>query len=323
MTVFIDLAVRSLLLLVLTGVVAVALRRRSAAVRASVWTTAFGALLALPIVSTAAPAWRVPVWNAAAPSIVESIPAPAPSVRASAPAFSVARSATFGVHEPVAPVQDVSLPSTRVDWASWILAVFGLVAALLVTRVAVSYARMARIIRHASPAGPEWNALADDARAVVGLTREVPVRITDSFSVPAIAGVWQLVLLLPMEAREWSVDVRRAVLLHELAHAARRDPLSQLTTRLACAVYWCLPPVWIGARRAAALRERACDDIVLGAGVRPSSYAESLLALVRAARVPVPPAAVAMAQASRLGERVEAILNPALGAVARLAPRWS
>jgi beta-lactamase regulating signal transducer with metallopeptidase domain len=309
MTVVIDLAVRGLLLLSLTGLVALALRRRSAALGASLWTMALGGLLVLPIVSTGVPSWRVPVWPAAAPVAAEPVRSSTPAIAASVPAFNVVRTPSFGLHEPVALAE---VPSAEFDWSLWILTVLGAVAVLLLMRVVVSYSRMARTIRAASPAGPEWTALADEARAAVGVTRAVPVRVTDAFSVPALAGVWKPVLLLPIEAREWGGDVKRAVLLHELAHAARRDPLSQLTSRVACALYWYLPPVWLGARRAAVLRERACDDIVLAAGVRPSSYAESLLALVRSARVPVSAAAVAMAQASRLGERVEAILNPAL-----------
>jgi hypothetical protein len=129
------------------------------------------------------------------------------------------------------------------------------------------------------------------------------------------------VLVLPVEAREWTPDVRRAVVLHEVAHIVRRDPLSQLLSQLACALYWFVPLAWHGARRAAALRERACDDIVLGAGVRPAAYADSLIALARSISMPVSPAVVAMAQPSRMRERVEAILNPSLrrGRVTRTA----
>ena len=61
------------------------------------------------------------------------------------------------------------------------------------------------------------------------------------------------------------------VVLHELAHIKR------LMTQLACAVHWFNPLVWMAARRIKVQRERACDDVVLGAGFRPSEYAEHVL----------------------------------------------
>jgi hypothetical protein len=119
------------------------------------------------------------------------------------------------------------------------------------------------------------------------------------------------VLLLPVDAHEWAPDVRRAVLLHELAHVARRDALGQLLGRMACAVYWCLPLVWHAARRAAALREQASDDAVLRAGIAPAAYAESLVRLARGASgADTPAAALAMARPSHLRARVLAILDP-------------
>jgi beta-lactamase regulating signal transducer with metallopeptidase domain len=322
MTVVLELAARGLLLLSLAWLVVVALRRHSAALRAGVWTAALAGLLVLPLASLGAPAWRVPVWPpaAVASSSVEQPPAAGVSVRASAPAFSIARTGQITENraavtsvEPVAP--------TRIDWGVVALMALAAGALVLVARVALSHRRLARIVRAASPAEPDWSILADEVGASLALKRSVPVRVTGAMSVPAVAGIWRPVLVLPIESREWAPDVRRAVVLHELAHIARRDPLSQLMSQLTCAVYWCVPLAWFGARRAAALRERACDDIVLAAGIRPTSYAESLIAIARSACVPVSPAMVAMAQPSRMRERVEAILNPALrrGRVTRLA----
>lgn len=322
MTVVLELAARGLLLLSLAWLVVVALRRQSAAVRAGVWTAALAGLLVLPLASFAAPAWRVPVWTAAAPSTGNQMPAVVTATRASAPAFSTARAGQLHFNDERVPVTLVeSVVPTRVDWSAMALMAMALGTLVLVARVALSHRRLARIVRAAPPAEPEWSILADEVGASLALKRSIPVRVTDAMNVPAVAGIWQSVLVLPAEAREWAPEVRRAVMLHELAHIARRDPLSQLVSQLTCAVYWWVPLAWFGARRAAALRERACDDVVLAAGIRPTSYAESLIALARSACVPVSPAVVAMAQPSRMRERVEAILNPALrrGRVTRLA----
>jgi hypothetical protein len=101
------------------------------------------------------------------------------------------------------------------------------------------------------------------------------------------------------------------VVLHELAHVARRDGIAQLLAQLACALYWFVPFVWLGSRAAAALRERASDDLVLRAGVRPSAYADSLLRLAHSAGgAELQLGALAMARpGGALRERVVAILD--------------
>ena len=100
---------------------------------------------------------------------------------------------------------------------------------------------------------------------------------------PIMFGVAKPFLLLPDEAMTWSGARRRAVLVHEAAHVARGDCLSQAIGRLACALLWFHPLVW---RALAQLRheaERAADDGVLNSGVQAFDYASQLLDLARRA----------------------------------------
>jgi beta-lactamase regulating signal transducer with metallopeptidase domain len=120
------------------------------------------------------------------------------------------------------------------------------------------------------------------------------------------------VLLLPASGDAWPESARHAALLHELAHIERRDALSILVARLACALHWYNPLVWIAAERIRSLQERACDDAVLRSGAVPSDYAQFLLdvaahtsGVTRLAR-----ASIGMTHGSSLRARIVAILDP-------------
>jgi hypothetical protein len=127
---------------------------------------------------------------------------------------------------------------------------------------------------------------------------------------PMVWGAVRPVILLPAEATGWSAELKRDVLLHELAHVRRHDYLNQLVTRLACAVHWFNPLAWMAARRLRAERERACDDHVLGAGASACDYAEHLVAVARRLRPDGRGSlGVAMAGRSAFGERVAALLD--------------
>ena len=58
-TLLVNLTLKSTLVLALAWLVALALRRRSAAARHIVWTAAFAALLALPLLSFRCPPGRI------------------------------------------------------------------------------------------------------------------------------------------------------------------------------------------------------------------------------------------------------------------------
>jgi hypothetical protein len=129
---------------------------------------------------------------------------------------------------------------------------------------------------------------------------------------PMTWGVRRPVIVLPAGADRWSEAERRQVLVHELAHVRRHDVLTQFIARIVCAVYWFHPLVWLAAARLRIERERACDDLVLRSGARPSDYAGHLLEIARSFRVAPPPAglaSVAMARPSQLAMRLLDVLD--------------
>ena len=141
-----------------------------------------------------------------------------------------------------------------------------------------------------------------------------PVRLLRSREVvlPMTFGTWAPSIVIPATADLWPDDRRRAVLLHELAHVARYDCLTQTLALIACAAYWPHPAVWWVARRLRVERELACDDRVLAAGAEAHAYAGHLLDIAYSLEGRQAPAlAVSMARPSQLEGRLLAALDDA------------
>jgi beta-lactamase regulating signal transducer with metallopeptidase domain len=328
-----DLLVRVTGVLALAAIVIAALRRSSASVRALAWTAALTGALVLPPIALFAPAIEVGVLPART-STESGVQSPSPkSTQASLPpevgrptaeqtsqrqaelsATPFSESSVASATTPPTPrTNDATsqAPAMRVPLMPGLpLGLWAVGALLVIARLLRSHARLHRLVRSATRASSEWQSRADAIRAELGIRRHVEVRTSSEIQVPAVAGVLVPVLLLP-ESAEWSAEVRRDVVLHELAHVARWDALSQLLSQLACAAYWFIPFAWYGARRAAALREQACDNVVLNAGTRPSVYAERLLTFARTPMLSeLEPVALAMARPARIHGRVLGILDP-------------
>jgi TonB family protein len=150
---------------------------------------------------------------------------------------------------------------------------------------------------------------ADRLATHLGIEHSVRVLETGS-GMPMTFGVLRPTVLLPEEARAWSGERRRVVLLHELAHVLRGDAATHLLARTALALHWWNPLAWTAWREFLKERERATDDLVLGTGAKASEYAGHLLEIARTMQVrPASAAGVAMARRSQLEGRLLAILD--------------
>ena len=257
----------------------------------------------------------------AAPAIAEALSTPAPpTVGAAGAAPRPAASALFtgrlglsGVALPAEapPVRRRPIATRDVLAGLALLWAFG--AAAMLTQVVAGLLSVRRLVRGARPlADASWTAEAAEAARTLGLPRVVALLTSDETEVPLTARVFRPVLVLPRAAASWDADRRRVVLLHELAHVRRRDTLARLAAETVAALYWFHP---LARAAVAALRregERAADDLVLGAGTRPSDYAAHLVAIVRGLAKEPEAWALAMARPSQVEERVRAILDPAL-----------
>src|SRR4030095_13385646 len=58
------------------------------------------------------------------------------------------------------------------------------------------------------------------------LHRSVTIHARSADSMPVVWGIFRAHLFLPSSAKQWPTARLRAVMLHELAHIRRRDPMT-------------------------------------------------------------------------------------------------
>jgi TonB family protein len=297
-------AAKATLILLAAYALSLVQRRASAAARHLIWTSAILSLLALPALSLVLPAWKMPL--ASHLQLRASSRALAGEVKAAkVVAPDVQTGAERSQPEAAKPVPAPPRWPARLLWI-WAA---GLGAVLL--RLMIGMARVWRSIRGSSPiVNSDWKDLLDKTRRGLGLRGPVTLLESDRATMPMAWGLLRPVILLPKHARQWSLERARIVLSHELAHVRRRDCLTQLLAQVACGLYWFHPLAWLAARQLRKERERACDDLVLNLGARPSDYAGHLLELARSLQSPSWSMAVPMAQPSSLESRMDALLDP-------------
>ena len=152
-------------------------------------------------------------------------------------------------------------------------------AGLGLIRVLSAGVMLTRRKRRAVPVSvPRVRALFDHCLAEVGLKRNVALRVSDEFEGPALIAVGRPVVVIPSWCiLELSGAELRQVLLHELAHYARRDHLTVLLVQFARTFFFFHPAVWYAARRIGIESERACDAAVVRVSRHPERYASTLL----------------------------------------------
>ncbi len=318
--ILVDAFVKATVLLLVAAAGSWTLRHSSAAVRHLVWALACGGVLALPLASALLPTLRLAGWPRFDVPVAfdvnqisaEPVAAPARQLRAPGPAPTSSVASALGVtSQPTAEEGPVRFTLTT-DWTVWIIPIWLSGVAAVLILLALGLVRVWWLDRFTGVVRDEdWQRLTADLSRKIGLTREVRLLQAHGPVMPMTWGIRRPAILLPADADVWPVERRRDVLLHELAHVKRHDFLIQLIGRLACAVYWFHPLVWLAATRLREERERACDDQVLRAGAKPSAYATHLLEIARGLRAAraTSLASVAMARPAQLATRLIDVLD--------------
>ncbi|HEX7447350.1 MAG TPA: M56 family metallopeptidase, partial [Pirellulales bacterium] len=151
-----------------------------------------------------------------------------------------------------------------------------------------------------------WSQALDELRQQLGLVRQVELRSSAAIGVPLFVGWWRPTILLPEGlAQSATSQARRAVLLHELAHARRGDYAWNLLLRLTQALYWPHPLIWLSGRAIARVREEACDRLCVYWLGDATAYRDTLIEWAAGLlRRPAASLGMAIARTTRLERRL-------------------
>jgi beta-lactamase regulating signal transducer with metallopeptidase domain len=165
------------------------------------------------------------------------------------------------------------------SWASYLFAVWGVGAGLLLVRLSIGLWRVRQIRNQCSEVDlarldPAIGGILRD----FGARRRVKLCVSSDVAVPAAIGFFRPAIVFPAWLLpQLSPEEIKVVLLHELAHFRRWDDWSNLAQKIMKAAFFFHPAVWWIESRLTLEREMACDDIVLTQTASPRAYASSLI----------------------------------------------
>jgi GWxTD domain-containing protein len=174
-------------------------------------------------------------------------------------------------------------------------------------------------LRHAGvrSAPAPWTERLERLAARLGLRRPVLLLESCLTDVPVAAGYLRPAILLPIGLLAGlPAEQVEFILIHELAHLARRDYLVNLLQSMVESLLFYHPAVWWVSSVIRAEREHCCDDVVVALAGNPRSYAAALVTLEQR-RAPEP---LLAATGGSLTRRVRRLLRQPVPSQSMAAP---
>lgn len=279
-------------------------RRRSSAERSWIANMGLAWLMLLPLTMLGGPEWHVRASETVA-AVIPSIDRLPIDVSPAAPAPPAS---------PASAIADTSW-SVPADALLWFYAVPAAVLALLLL---VSVLRLYVIRRRAEVlVEPQWSTALSAAQRRMHFKHGTALLVSEELRSPISWGVVRPIILLDRNAAS-DASQAEAIIAHELAHVARLDWAMLIVGRLATALYWFNPLVWLLARAAHELSEQAVDDSVLNSDIPSTDYAQLLINAACHDNRAIVLAANGVTGCGPLTRRVERVLD---SSVARSAAR--
>lgn len=287
------------------------LRRRSAAERSLLAHLGLAAIVMLPLAAAALPSLDIEAPRAVAQAYRQVAPMDVAPMEV-APTERAPIATADGAERREAAAAAAPLPGAKsgFDRRQLLLTAWALPAFALLLLTLVGIVRLGRLRARADVmVDPAWLAALAAAQRRLGLKHGIALLVSSELRSPVSWGIMRPVILLDAQAADEHARAE-AIIVHELAHVARLDWLALLLGRIAIALFWFNPLVWLLARQGHELSEQAADDAVLRSDVPGPDYAEVLVGAARHATPPLLLAANGVApHRSSLARRVVAILD--------------
>ncbi|MDO9370567.1 MAG: M56 family metallopeptidase [Sphingopyxis sp.] len=260
-------------------------RSRSAGERSMIAHAGLMALLALPAAMLLLPQWAplpagwsfesaAPIVQTAAPGVAAVDPAPA---TASVPAVA---GVSFEGKGPFKADGAGSAPNAFA-WSDLAPFLYLVPLALLFAMMLLAVVRLFAMRRRAEVlVERSWLTALAEAQRRMGFKHGTALLVSNELRSPISWGVLRPTIVLSPKAVAASGEAE-AIIAHELAHVARLDWAKLLGARVACALFWFNPLVWMLARESHQLREEAADDAVLMSDIDAPDYATLLVGAAR------------------------------------------
>ncbi len=300
---------QSTLVACVVGIVALALRRSSPAVRYWLWQLVAIKLLVVPVgtwsiglpwlparidavehdVAVAGDAgtpFPESIWQAQNESATQ-VSTETPIMESPVPAKPVIARATANRPEVVRDVGPVN-PIPALTWQGGLLLAWIVGVGLQILCLIRQRWKLSRMLRATGAASAELIDAVTRVAEQIKLRRLPEVRITELDCSPLVCGIVRPRLVFPRDLMSrLDAGELRQVLAHELAHLKRRDLLWGWITELARMLYFFHPAMLWAAYQVRLERELACDAVAMQTSGRTAAqYAETLVRVLSTASTP-------------------------------------